>query len=162
MTSRTGSQFSTTMRNGDLTPKRRLYVPHQAWGLSLNPSREEMVISVQQLSMLAIYRREANGMDAPVRVVKGPHTGMADPHGVRWDVAHHEIVVASHGNSTRWSRIPLTTQRYRARPRPQAQAEGILSRPHSQFSATRRWGRNTHSHDPGFEHAIELAHGNRH
>ena len=86
--------------NGDLTPKRRLYVPHQAWGLSLNPSREEMVISVQQLSMLAVYRREANGMDAPVRVVKGPHTGMADPHGVRWDVAHHEIVVASHGNST--------------------------------------------------------------
>jgi DNA-binding beta-propeller fold protein YncE len=86
--------------NGDLKPKRRLYVPHQAWGLSLNPSREEMVVSVQQLSTLAVYRRDANGMDAPLRIISGSHTNMADPHGVRWDAAHHEITVASHGNST--------------------------------------------------------------
>jgi DNA-binding beta-propeller fold protein YncE len=86
--------------NGNLKPKRRLYVPHQSWGLSLNPSRGEMVISVQQLSMLAIYRRDANGMDAPLRIIKGAETNLADPHGVRWDAQHHEIVVASHGNST--------------------------------------------------------------
>ena len=86
--------------NGDLKPKRHLYVPHQSWGISLNGSRNEMAISVQQLSMLAIYRREANGMDAPLRIVKGSHTNLADPHGVRWDAGHHEIIVASHGNST--------------------------------------------------------------
>ncbi len=86
--------------NGDLKPKRHLYVPHQAWGISLNGSRGEMVISVQQLSMLAVYRREANGLDAPVRIIKGTHTNLADPHGVRWDAGHHEIIVASHGNST--------------------------------------------------------------
>ena len=86
--------------NGDLKPKRHLYVPHQSWGISLNGSRNEMAISVQQLSMVAIYRREANGMDAPLRIVKGSHTNLADPHGVRWDAGHHEIIVASHGNST--------------------------------------------------------------
>jgi DNA-binding beta-propeller fold protein YncE len=85
--------------NGDLKPKRHLYTPHQAWGLSLNPSQDEMVISVQQLSLLAVYRREAFGLEAPLRIIQGPHTNMADPHGVRWDTTDHEIVVASHGNS---------------------------------------------------------------
>ena len=86
--------------NGDLKPKRHLYVPHQSWGLSLNRSRGEMVISVQQLSMLAVYRRDATGMDAPLRILKGSHTNLADPHGVRWDAGHHEIIAASHGNLT--------------------------------------------------------------
>jgi DNA-binding beta-propeller fold protein YncE len=86
--------------NGDLKPKRHLYVPHQSWGISLNGSRQEMVISVQQLSMLAVYRRDSNGMEAPLRIIKGSHTNLADPHGVRWDANHGEIMVASHGNST--------------------------------------------------------------
>jgi DNA-binding beta-propeller fold protein YncE len=86
--------------NGNLKPKRHLYVPHQSWGISLNSSRDEMAISVQQLSMVAIYRREANGMDAPLRIIKGTHTNLADAHGIRWDAGHREIIVASHGNST--------------------------------------------------------------
>lgn len=85
---------------GDLEPKRRLYVPHQTWGMALNPQRDELAISVQQLSILAIYRRQAAGLEAPLRIIKGPHTGMADPHGLRWDAAHHEIIVANHGNSS--------------------------------------------------------------
>jgi DNA-binding beta-propeller fold protein YncE len=86
--------------NGDVKPKRRLYVPHQAWGISVNPLADQFVISVQQLSMVAIYRREAAGLEAPVRIIEGPSTGLADPHGVQWDAAHHEIVVANHGNSS--------------------------------------------------------------
>jgi DNA-binding beta-propeller fold protein YncE len=84
--------------HGDLKPKRHLYVPHQTWGVSLNPSKDEIAISVQQLSMVGIYRREATALEAPLRIISGPHTGLADPHGIRWDVVHHEIAVASHGN----------------------------------------------------------------
>lgn len=84
--------------HGDLKPKRHLYVPHQTWGVSLNPSKDEIAISVQQLSMVGIYRRDATGLDAPLRIISGPHTGLADPHGIRWDSVHHEIAVASHGN----------------------------------------------------------------
>lgn len=86
--------------NGNLRPKRHLYVPHQSWGISLNSARAEMAISVQQLSMVAIYKRDATGMDAPLRIIKGAQTNLADPHGVKWDQSHHEIIVASHGNST--------------------------------------------------------------
>jgi DNA-binding beta-propeller fold protein YncE len=84
--------------NGDVKPKRRLYVPHQAWGISVNPLADQFAISVQQLSMVAIYRREASGLEAPLRIIEGPSTGLADPHGIHWDATHHEIVVANHGN----------------------------------------------------------------
>lgn len=84
--------------NGDLKPKRRLYVPHQAWGIALNPAAGQFAITVQQLSMIAFYRREAAGLEAPLRIIEGPKTGLADPHGLHWDVTHHEIFVANHGN----------------------------------------------------------------
>ena len=83
---------------GDVKPIRHLYVPHQSWGISLNPSQDEIAISVQQLSMIGIYRRQAKGLEAPLRIIKGTSTGMADPHGIRWDTVHHEIAVANHGN----------------------------------------------------------------
>ena len=57
-----------------------------------------MAISVQQLAMVGIYRREASGLEPPRRIIQGPATGMADPHGIRWDAVHHEIAVANHGN----------------------------------------------------------------
>ena len=85
---------------GDVTPKRRLYVPHQAWGLSLNPAADQFAVSVQQLSMVAFYRREAAGLEAPLRIIEGPDTGLADPHGIHWDVKNHELIVANHGNSS--------------------------------------------------------------
>src|SRR5262249_37769113 len=85
--------------DGDVRPKRHLYTPHQTWGISLNPARDEIAISVQQLSAISIYRRTASGLEAPLRVIKGPRTRMADPHGIRWDADHHEIAVATTGNA---------------------------------------------------------------
>ena len=85
--------------DGDVRPKRHLYTPHQTWGISLNAARDEIAISVQQLSAISIYRRTASGLEAHLRVIKGPRTRMADPHGIRWDADHHEIAVANHGNA---------------------------------------------------------------
>lgn len=84
--------------HGDAKPERMLYVPHQSWGLALNDSRDELAVSVEQLDMVAIYRREAKGLEAPLRVIRGPRTGMADAHGISWDTEHHEIFIANHGN----------------------------------------------------------------
>jgi DNA-binding beta-propeller fold protein YncE len=89
--------FSDDAR-GNEKPKRYLFVPHQSWGVALNESTDEMALSVQQLGTIAIYRRLAERLEAPVRIIKGPHTQMADPHGIYWDTAHNEIAVANHGN----------------------------------------------------------------
>ena len=83
---------------GNAKPSRLLAVPHQAWSLALSPSRNEIAVSVELQNAIVIYRREAVGLEAPVRYIRGAQTGMADPHGVSWDERHNEIAVANHGN----------------------------------------------------------------
>ena len=83
---------------GNIKPKRVLHVPHGSWGVSLNRRRDEIAISVEHINSVVIYRREARGGDAPLRVIRGPKTGLADPHGVHFDGTHDEILVANHGN----------------------------------------------------------------
>ncbi len=84
--------------DGNSKPSRLLAVPHQAWGLALSPSRGEIAVTVEIQSAIVIYRRTANGVEAPLRSIQGPQTGMADPHGIYWDEANQEIGVANHGN----------------------------------------------------------------
>jgi DNA-binding beta-propeller fold protein YncE len=83
---------------GNIKPKRMLYVPHQSWGIAFNQKRDELALSVQTPNMYVVFRRDAKKFDAPLRSVRGPHTGMADPHGIYFDETHNEVFVANHGN----------------------------------------------------------------
>jgi DNA-binding beta-propeller fold protein YncE len=83
---------------GNVKPKRLLYVPHQSWGIALDHRRDEIALSVQTPNMYVVFKRDAQKFDAPVRSVRGPHTGMADPHGIYIDETHNEVFVANHGN----------------------------------------------------------------
>src|SRR5207237_9705615 len=67
---------------GNAKPSRLLAVPHQAWGVALSPSRNEIAISIELQSAIVIYRREAIGLEAPVRYLPGAQPGLADPHGL--------------------------------------------------------------------------------
>lgn len=90
---------------GNARPKRVLYVPHGSWGVSLNQPRDEIAISVEHINSIVIYRREAARGEAPLRVIRGPKTGLADPHGIYFDAINDEIVVTNHGN---WA--PMSSQ----------------------------------------------------
>jgi 6-phosphogluconolactonase (cycloisomerase 2 family) len=88
---------------GNVKPKRILFVPHGSWGVALNRQREELAITVEHANTVVVYRRDATLGDAPLRVLHGSNTGLQDPHGIIFDEAHYEISVANHGN---WA--PLT------------------------------------------------------
>ena len=83
---------------GNVKPKRVLDVPHQAWGLSISPERNELAVSVESSRQIVIYRKGAEGREQPLRTVRGPKTGLGDPHGVFLDGRNNEIIVANHGN----------------------------------------------------------------
>lgn len=83
---------------GNVKPKRVLVVPHQAWGLSISPERDEFAVSVEGPRQIVIYKRGAQGRDKPLRMIRGPKTGLGDPHGVFLDGKNSEIIVANHGN----------------------------------------------------------------
>jgi hypothetical protein len=84
--------------DGNAKPARVLSVPHQAWGLALGGMSDELAVTAEIFNAVVFYRREAQGVEAPVRVIRGPKTRLADPHGIYWDDDHGEIAVASHGN----------------------------------------------------------------
>jgi hypothetical protein len=90
-------------QNGNVKPKRVLSVPHGSWGVSLNRQRDEIAISVEHVNTVVVYRRTAAGAEAPLRSIRGPKTGLSDPHGIAFDSTNSEIIVANHGN---WA--PLT------------------------------------------------------
>jgi DNA-binding beta-propeller fold protein YncE len=98
---------------GNIKPKRVLSVPHGAWGVAFNPMRKEVAVSIEHPNSVVVYRREASGSEAPLRVLRGAETELADPHGIVVDPGHNEMLVANHGN---WA--PLT--------REEAEADGQL------------------------------------
>jgi 6-phosphogluconolactonase (cycloisomerase 2 family) len=88
--------------HGNVQPRRTLTLPHQSWGVSLAPKRDEIVISVQQSNALSFYKRGATGTAPPLRTIRGLATEIEDPHGTYFDEAHNEIITANHGN---WTQI---------------------------------------------------------
>jgi DNA-binding beta-propeller fold protein YncE len=83
---------------GNAAPKRMLSVPHQAWGLAMSRTHDEIAITIELQEAVVVYKREARNVEAPMRVIRGPNAGLADPHGIFWDDTHNEIGVANHGN----------------------------------------------------------------
>ena len=84
--------------SGNVKPVRVFSVPHQAWGLALGNAADQMAVTVEVQNTVVFYRREVKGVEAPLRILRGADTGLADPHGIYWDESHNEIGVANHGN----------------------------------------------------------------
>lgn len=85
-------------QRGDVAAARELKVDHGAWGVSLDRDHDEVGITVQHINKVAIYRRTAQGDEAPLRILQGPRTGLADPHGIFLDGKNDEIFVTNHGS----------------------------------------------------------------
>ena len=86
--------------HGDVVPVRKLTVPHQSWGLSLDVTNDELAVTSQQYQGISIYKRTAEKTDRPVRAIRGDRTLLADPHGVFLDGVNDEVFAANHGNWT--------------------------------------------------------------
>jgi DNA-binding beta-propeller fold protein YncE len=86
--------------NGDTKPIRSLTVPHQSWGMSLDPDSDELAVTSQQYQGISIYSAEDAGVVRPRRTIRGMATKLEDPHGVFLWGARDEVFAANHGNWT--------------------------------------------------------------
>ena len=86
--------------HGNVRPRRTLTLPHQSWDVALAPKRDEIAITVQQSNAISLFKRGAQGTEAPIRTIRGPATGLEDPHGAYFDELHNELITANHGNWT--------------------------------------------------------------
>ena len=89
--------FSREAR-GDVKPDRLLATPHQAWGIAGDEARQELYVTVQGAAAVVVYRKGAEGIEPPLRILEGDATELADPHGIAIDLTSDVVVVANHGH----------------------------------------------------------------
>jgi DNA-binding beta-propeller fold protein YncE len=83
---------------GDVVPDRELHTPHGTFGIAVDEEAKELFLSVQHDNALVVYNKMEKGYEAPIRVIQGSHTGLADPHGLALDAKNKLLFVANHGS----------------------------------------------------------------
>jgi DNA-binding beta-propeller fold protein YncE len=83
----------------DAAPKRALHTPHGTFGIAMDDARNEMFLTTQHDSTVVVFRKEADKDEAPLRLLQGDDTGLADPHGIAIDPAKEVFYVANYGSS---------------------------------------------------------------
>jgi 6-phosphogluconolactonase (cycloisomerase 2 family) len=84
---------------GDVAPDRELHTPHGTFGITVDEDKQELFLTVQHDNAIVVYNKGAKGTEAPVRVVQGDDTGLADPHGMVLDTKRNLLYVTNHGSS---------------------------------------------------------------
>jgi DNA-binding beta-propeller fold protein YncE len=90
--------FDRTVK-GDSPPTRKVRVPHAAFGITASEERKELFITVQDDHAVAVFKKDAEGIVSPIRVLQGSKTGMGDPHGVAIDAKAGLLYVTNWGSS---------------------------------------------------------------
>jgi DNA-binding beta-propeller fold protein YncE len=98
--------FSREAR-GNVAPDRLLATPHQSWGIAADEVRQELYLTVQGAGAVVVYRKAAAGAEAPLRILEGDATELADPHGIAIDQKDDLMVVANHGHRRVSSGAPI-------------------------------------------------------
>src|SRR5437762_12697776 len=83
---------------GKSAPAREIHVPHASGGVSFDNKHDEIYITTEHANRISVYSRKADGDDDPLRIIQGPNTSLADPHGIYVDADRNESLVTNHGN----------------------------------------------------------------
>ena len=84
--------------DGDVPPKRALHTPHGTFGIAVDEKRSEMFLTTQHDSTVVVFRKDADKDEAPLRLLQGDDTGLADPHGIAIDPKDEVFFVANYGS----------------------------------------------------------------
>jgi len=83
---------------GDVRPDRDLHTPHGTFGIVVDEEHQELLLTVQHDSAVVTFQKMAKSEDAPIRLLQGDHTLLADPHGMALDTKDDLIFVTNHGS----------------------------------------------------------------
>src|SRR4029078_12049053 len=75
-----------------------LTIAHGAAGVYLDEVHEELFITTEHINKGTVYRKSAPGEERALRYIQGPHTNIADPHGLYVDPKTDELFVSNYGN----------------------------------------------------------------
>jgi DNA-binding beta-propeller fold protein YncE len=83
---------------GDVPPSREIKTPHGTFGIAVDEQAQELFLTVQHDSAVVVYRKTAAGEEAPIRLLQGDRTRLADPHGIAIDPKNGLMYITNHGS----------------------------------------------------------------
>ncbi|MCZ6752874.1 MAG: hypothetical protein O7E51_13735 [Acidobacteria bacterium] len=86
---------------GNVAPDRALHTPHGTFGIAVDEEAQEMFLTVQHDSAVVVYPKYAEEDDAPIRLLQGDRTMLADPHGIAVDTKNQLMFVSNYGAVSR-------------------------------------------------------------
>src|SRR5262245_61377177 len=98
-------------KKGNVAADRMLETPHRTYGIAVDEGANEMFISTQHPAAVLVWPKTAKGTDAPLRILEGDHTGLAEAQGVAVDAKNQLLYVSNKGawaalnNNVGWGRL---------------------------------------------------------
>ena len=83
--------------NGNIQPKRKLATPHTTVRMAVDEETQEVFMTVQDDHAVSVFRKMAVDNEVPLRLIQGPNTQLADPHGIALDPNTGLIYVTNWG-----------------------------------------------------------------
>jgi DNA-binding beta-propeller fold protein YncE len=87
---------------GDVSPTRKLATPQATFGIVADEESQELLMTVQNDHAVIVFKKAAKDEEAPVRLLQGPKTLMADPHGIALDPKAGLMYVTNWGTNADW------------------------------------------------------------
>jgi DNA-binding beta-propeller fold protein YncE len=97
-------------KKGNVPPSRELETPHRTFGVTVDEEAQELFVTIQHPPAVVVWAKMAQGKDAPVRILEGEKTLLAEAQGVAVDTKNQLLYVsnqgayARHNNNLGWSR----------------------------------------------------------
>jgi DNA-binding beta-propeller fold protein YncE len=84
---------------GNVPPDRIINTPHTTYGIAVDEGHQELFLTVQEAAAVSVYTKTAKLDDSPLRLLQGPKTQLADPHGIAVDGSRNLLFVTNFGNA---------------------------------------------------------------
>ena len=101
----------TRDQKGNVPASRMLETPHRTYGIAADEGTQEMFITTQHPAAVLVWRKKAEGKEAPLRVLEGDHTQLAESQGLALDTKNQLMYVSNKGawaglaNNVGWGRL---------------------------------------------------------
>src|SRR5438046_9739541 len=76
--------FSTDAR-GNVAPNRALNIPGHPFQLAADEDEQLLYMTIQSDNQISVYRKQASGVEKPVRKIRGNPNCLHDQHGLALD-----------------------------------------------------------------------------
>src|SRR5439155_8379181 len=100
-------------QKGNQAPSRELEAPHRTFGVTVDEDAKELFVSIQHPAAVVVWPKMAQGKDAPLRILEGEKTRLAEAQGVAVDSKNQLLYVSNQGAFARhkdnlgWNRALL-------------------------------------------------------